>query len=47
MIALIMNDLSELSVDNELAGLIRGTNRRQRCAVLELARAFHWGEGDA
>ena len=44
---IMKGDLPELSVDNELAGLIRRTNRRQRSAVLELARAFHWGEGDA
>ena len=44
---IMKGDLPELSVDNELAGLIRRTNRRQRCAVLELARAFPWGEGDA
>lgn len=44
---IMKGDLPELSVDNELAGLIRGTNRRKRCAVLELARAFHWGEEDA
>lgn len=44
---IMKGDLPELSVDNELAGLIRRTNRRQWCAVLELARTFHWGEEDA